>query len=309
MTRFIIPVVTLAVAIPAAAQHEHAGDVLLEVIDGVIVTSSIEEGPSGEVTYHDRRVFGSEMGEFQPGWTDEPGFDNAPGTFPFPSDVGFDITGALREWSGARFITSDLTVRVSFASSFVDSGSDFVPGFGIPVASNGEWHKHLEFELSDPQAVGIYALPLRLWSSNSSIEPSETFWLVFNNEDDELEHEEAIEYAEDFLVGGLRFEDIEIVRGGVSTFTVAGATRDNRVYLAWSFNLGETTIGGPCGSLTTVLAQPTVLGFEIADATGTATFTAGPTPNAPAGTIVHFQAVDVSGGGCATSNYATHEFE
>ncbi|MFG0329130.1 MAG: hypothetical protein ACF8PN_04455 [Phycisphaerales bacterium] len=309
---FGIVSVSLGVAAPVAAQHHHGGDVFLEVFGGRIVTSGIAEviDPNtgdelSEILTHDTRVYPSEMGEFQPGWTDEPGFDSGSGTFPVGSEVGFDIMDALLEWDGAAFVSTNLTVSVSFANLSVGSGGGFVAGFSLPVSNNGEWHRHLEFELSDPSAIGIFALPLRLWSDDATIDASETFWIVFNHEDDEAAHEEAIEFAKDAYVPGMKFEDAQLAAGRRGEMVIHGAADGARVYFAYAFAAARdaATIPG-CPGLTSVLVNPTIIDSTVAQEE-TATLVVS-IPAQAVGHVVHIQAVDPAN--CVMANWITVEF-
>ena len=53
---------------------------------------------------------------------------------------------------------------------------------------------------NDPQA-GVYLVELELYSTDGAVESSEPFWIVFNNEASEEDHEAAIEWVEENLAG------------------------------------------------------------------------------------------------------------
>src|SRR4051812_42568103 len=96
------PPPTILGAIPLlcanAALAQHAGDILL-TID---TTSTIRTGhinPDGSLNPSER-VFATTLGLAFPDFTDNPGFDCIPGTFPVPSSNGFRILDALRQWNG-----------------------------------------------------------------------------------------------------------------------------------------------------------------------------------------------------------------
>ncbi len=195
----------------AFSQH-HAGDILLYLENNTIITA-MEDG--GEIMPW--RVFGSEFGEDpdDPYFTDEPGFDSEAGTFPVPSSVGFNIQDALLIWNGNGFSNTDSTMTIKYILQEVTSGNGFVPGFGIPVSSDGSWHKHFGFILnganrSDP-ADGIYLLELTLWSSDPSVYGSVPFYMVFNNGMSDDLHDEVMDWVQDNVVP----EPVSLVSLGV----------------------------------------------------------------------------------------------
>ncbi len=198
----LIVAVCLACTLSGPALAQHAGDILLEVESGKIVTGLIDED-SGTVTTG-VRVFESEFGEIFPNFTDEPGFDNDPGTFPFPSNIGFNILDSLRKWDGSDFDAIP-TEQVSIGFGPLTPVATplapaIVPGFTLPVAATGDWHRHLEYTLTGAASTGIYLLTLELFSDASGIDKSDPFFLVFNQNDTEENHEAAAEYVETNIV-------------------------------------------------------------------------------------------------------------
>lgn len=199
----LIATITLGAAASAGAIHK--GDIFLMIKKGAIVTGLLEDKG-----FEPSRVFGAEFGEDpkDPYFTDEPGFDNFEETFPFPSDVGFNILRPLMVWNGDGFdIAKPERMTISYGPRERTTGDGFVKGFGIPVAEDGSWHTHLGFELWSDSAKegvnpadGIYLLGLELWSSESTIMKSESFYLVFNNGMDEKDHDVAIKWVENNIV-------------------------------------------------------------------------------------------------------------
>lgn len=206
---------TLAIALAisfiprAAVAQPHGGDIILSITDNRIVTSTIE----GE-SIVTRRVFESEFGAFD--FTDEPGFDSEAGAFPGSSLIGFNIRAGLRFWNGAAFpadasgiAAERLRIRKSgFGDVLTPTTDTITPGFGVDVSAGGEFHQHLGFTLQAPNGAGIYLLELELWSSVSSITVSEPFWIVFNNDMPEADHEAAVAWALDNLVAPLCSSDV-----------------------------------------------------------------------------------------------------
>ncbi len=191
-------VAAIAAATPALAQH--AGDVYLTVESGRIVTNRQETPGVPEPA----RVFPAEMGESEPHFADEPGFDCAPGTFPVPSAVGFRVRGPVLWWNGSRLAAEDAPV---FAVAFASLGPVFTPlcntvveGFTLPVASNGTWHRHLEITRLDPDGPGVFVVELELFSTDPSLGASRPFWFVFNDGADEADHDAAAHWVEEHLV-------------------------------------------------------------------------------------------------------------
>jgi hypothetical protein len=175
-------------ATPALAQH--AGDIELQVVDGTIVTNE--------------RVYGAELGEIIPNEVDEPGFGSMPGTFPAGSSVRFSILDSLRKWDGTNFDTIPTeTLSMGFGTSLGPISTPATPrivaGFDLNVAADGSWHRHYDFVLNSPASTGVYLLQLQLESSDGGIAPTDPFFIVFNQNDSELNHEAAISFVESSL--------------------------------------------------------------------------------------------------------------
>ncbi len=184
----------------AALAQGHAGDILLELDSNNRLMTSMETD-GGVIS--NVRVFGSEFGEggvFN--FTDEPGFEAEDGTVPSGSLIGFNIRAALGLWNGSGFDTATESLTINFSSLQVTTGSGFVPGFGLPANSQGGYHRHLGFTLNGvtPDDSGIYLLEMEMWSDQSFIETSRPFWIVFNFNRDEAEHDLAIDWVNQNLV-------------------------------------------------------------------------------------------------------------
>jgi len=292
----------------AAAQHEHAGDIFVEVVDSTVLTGNLDEA----TIVHGHAVFGSELGELGAGFegfADEPGFDAEDGTFAPGTLVGFNIIDALRVWNGSDFSeVSPVPMDVWFPGFDPLRTSDgFVEGQLIPADDEGGWHHHLNFQLVDPEATGIYLLCLELVTEDADLDDSDPVYIVFNNEADEEDHEAAIEYAHDELMPGVKFEIPEIVAGTTNVFEVIGATPGGTVYFAWSRESGSSEIPG-CAGVMSMLEQPTLWTRGVtANAEGVAETEAFIPLLADAlGTIAFIQAIDMES--CTTSNWISHTF-
>jgi len=190
-----------ALAAAPAALAQHAGDVGLAVIDNRIVTGFYELG----VFTPGQRVFGSELGELFPDFTDEPGFVSLPGTFPVPSAITFNVLAAVRVWDGSGFGNTIPSERISIGFGpltpvLTPLTDGFTPGFSLAVGSNGESHRHLEYTLLSPASGGIYLLQMNLVGNHPSMQASLPFWFVFNQNQSELEHDAAIEWTNTNIV-------------------------------------------------------------------------------------------------------------
>ena len=171
----------------AQGQDLHSGDIELQVAGGQIVTN--------------RQIYAAELGEIIPNEVDEPGFDSSAGTFSSGSKIRFSLLDSLREWNGADFETiAEETISMSFGRSLgpvtTPQQPGVVAGFELPTSSDGAWHRHYDFVLSAPASTGIYLLQLELSSSDSLVGATDPFFIVFNQNDTQLNHDAAIEYAE-----------------------------------------------------------------------------------------------------------------
>ena len=187
----------------AGDPHEgHAGDVFVGVEEGHIVTGLIDE----DDVEPGMRVFESELGESGfPGFSDEPGWEAFPGTFSPNARVGWNAPAGLTRWNGDGFDGGlDENMTINYASLSFVIGNDPVDGFDLAVQPDGGLHRHIGFFLSsgsgDPH-VGVYLVELELYCTDSAVESSDHFWIVFNNEASEEDHEAAVEWVEEHLAG------------------------------------------------------------------------------------------------------------
>ena len=175
----------------------HVGDVVPIIENGQIVTGLALK--SGDVT-SPVFVFASVFGDSGfPGFTDEPGFDAPPGTFPPGSSVGFNVLDGWKVWNGDGLDPTDQTLTISFLSLAVVVADEPVDGFSLAVQPNGAWHRHLNFVINgiegDAPLPGIYLLALELYNTEETIKASDPFWFVFNNEMPEADHQAAIDWV------------------------------------------------------------------------------------------------------------------
>jgi hypothetical protein len=173
----LVATVCVAFASGAVAQVD-MGDVILEVQNGRIVTGA---GYDAGV-FQPARVFALVFGDIFPDSTNEPGFDSSPFTSPTPSSNGFRILDVLRRWNGQNFseqAVPRLEVAALGLTAQTPASPGAVEGFALPVGSNGQWHRHLDFTLLSPATTGVYLLELSLLSTSPAVQESEPFWIVF----------------------------------------------------------------------------------------------------------------------------------
>ena len=197
----------------ASAAQLHAGDMLLQVIDGRITTGEIPI--KGGAIESPVRVFGARFGDSGfPGFTSDPGFDALPGTFVPGTRVGFNAVGGFLAFEGAGLVApASETLRVSFLSLAVTIGAEPTPGFDLAVQPNGGFHRHVNFQIqtSDgaPPAPGIYVLELAVYSTDPAVEASEPLWIVFDFEQGAIAQAEAIAWVEQHLIGSACLGDLD----------------------------------------------------------------------------------------------------
>lgn len=235
-TKLMSVVVGVCVGACGLASAQHAGDVLLTVENGRIVTGLVDE--TGTNVRSNVRVFGAELGEFGPNFTDEPGFDNEPGTFAVGSRIGFNVRRAVRVYDANQFGTVGGTFEIAFGPRNIQTAENDVQvsGFSLPVGINGEWHTHLEYTLLSPAAEGLYLLELELYSDQPGVGPSQPFWIVFNQSRSEPSHAVALRWANVHLAGAC----VADVDDGTETGNYdGGVTIDDLLYYVTLFESGD----------------------------------------------------------------------
>lgn len=203
-TRYILAI--LALASPALAQL-HGEDVIIKLDNtNTIITGA---APDGVNVDYGVRAFRGVFGDGGvPNFTDDPGYDSEEGAFPPNTLIGFTIVKAVREWDpvGENFDSiPDETITISHSGQSTTSPPTDTPvtGFVFGGANgSGVFHQHLGYTLDSPADTGVYLFELQLWSETSSINPSESFWLVFNQNDTDDHFNTAFQWVEDNLAGG-----------------------------------------------------------------------------------------------------------
>jgi hypothetical protein len=202
MSRSLTAITALAFSLmfAAAASAQHSGDIFLDVVDGRIVTGEVNPDQSVELGV---RVFAATFGDTGfPTFTQNPGFDCLPGTFPTGTANGFNALAGLTVWNDEGFEPADgERLRIAFGPLNVTLADEPIEGFTINVQSDGGWHRHLSYTILGPDdntnpLPGIYLLELELYNTSASIEPSKPFWKVFNFGMSASIHQEAIAWVE-----------------------------------------------------------------------------------------------------------------
>lgn len=185
-----------AACISAISSAQHV-DITITVENGRLATTA--DAGAGLVP---QRVFSADFGALGvPDFTDEPGFLALPGTFVPGTRTGFNITSGLRRFNGTACEPVDAErIDASFLTLNAMIGIAPSAGFDLAVQSDGGWHRHLNFTLfaegGKLPADGIYVVELELYSTDGVTAPSAPFWIVFNDERTELEHEAAVAWVE-----------------------------------------------------------------------------------------------------------------
>lgn len=203
MSRFaLISSVILASSFASAAMA-HVGDIGLKVVSGRINTGVVDDIGFGQFVVPGERVFGGDMGDIFPGFSDEPGYFSSDGSFPQGTGIGFNIRKAMRHWSGTDFnsiASQTLLIENAAATDWrVTPGTDVpVPGFDIlSVDASGGFDEHLNFTVTDPNTPAIYLLELE--TTGTGLLTSDPYWIVFNNGLSEDEHDAAMVWTQQNL--------------------------------------------------------------------------------------------------------------
>lgn len=177
----------------SVAYAQHSSDIILTVRAGEIVTNGSTAGVEIE-----QRVFLSRLGEVAPNFSDSPGFDCLPGTFPVGSRNGFRVLGGLRIWNATSFDSIlPRGMNIAFATLQVDTPvqSEVAEGFSLSVGSNGQWHRHFDYVLAEGAGDGFYLLTLELYSTNTQIGASEPVFIIFNQNMPYEQEQHVIDYV------------------------------------------------------------------------------------------------------------------
>jgi len=184
MVRCPLPMITAWFLLASTAAAQHAGDVLLTVptANGPIVTA----GGEWEGLYAGRVFDEGIMPANAPYTTISPGFDSATGTFPAAATIRYDFVKQLLYWNGSAMATPAATMTLDYLGNrpATVTGTDFAgaPGAVITsVPSNGSFHEHVNYTLTDNAAAGLYGVVLTLGpgAGSTGFTTSEPFLVTF----------------------------------------------------------------------------------------------------------------------------------
>lgn len=183
--------VTAAATIGSSAHADGAlGDIWISSVGGTLVTGGFDH-TTGTVINPSQRVFAADFG-IDPAFpfsTDEPGFTSDI----LGSTMTINLLSGLGRWNGAGFDAATSSLFASYGGQ--DAVSTAGGSFSFLVTAGLDLHP--EFTLLDP-LDGVYLASFT--ASSAGFATSETFYVLFNLNESETEHDEAIEWVEANLV-------------------------------------------------------------------------------------------------------------
>jgi hypothetical protein len=189
----------------AATALADSNDVGLRLLNNQIRTvNSIGEPPNQNIEFGESRVFGVELA-FNPLTSfvqiDEPGYaSDDPGLLGSP--VTFNIRKALRAWVGSTFAPTSQVMSTGsddLALPFINTPATDTTVIGYTFNVLQDFH--FDWKLNGATTStggGIYLVELELTSS--IFQTSRPYWLVFNYDQPEPDHDAAIDWVQQNLV-------------------------------------------------------------------------------------------------------------
>jgi uncharacterized protein (TIGR03382 family) len=166
------------------------GDVWISSLNGTLITGGFDH-TTGTVINPSQRVFAADFG-IDPAFpfsTDEPGFTSDL----LGSTVTINLLQGLGRWNGAGFDAATSSLFASYGGQ--DATSTAGGSFGFLVTAGLDLHP--EFTLVDP-LDGVYLASFT--ASSAGYATSESFYVLFNLGESEIDHDEAIEWVEANIV-------------------------------------------------------------------------------------------------------------
>jgi hypothetical protein len=227
---------TAAMLGASAAHAQHATDMVLGLDAGAITLNAVNPDDNSLIP---ARVFKASFTD-APNFTNNPGFDTLPGTFPAQTPIGFTIQRALRVWNPDQCNFNDLAslqFRIRYATLpavFTPLADTPVTGFTVRVNSSGEFHHHYGVTIQAPATPGLYLYEAQLWSTTPGINPSPTYWVVYNQGGvDEATHDRAVRWVLRTLTSSCRadfdlsgFVDSDDFTSFVNAFVIGDCEAD-----------------------------------------------------------------------------------
>ena len=187
----VAAIVTGVASLGSVAHADGAlGDVWISSLNGTLITGGFDH-TTGTVINPSQRVFAADFGidSAFPFSTDEPGFTSDL----LGSTVTINLLQGLGRWNGAGFDAATSSLFASYGGQ--DATSTAGGSFGFLVTAGLDLHP--EFTLVDP-LDGVYLASFT--ASSAGYATSESFYVLFNLGESEIDHDEAIEWVEANLV-------------------------------------------------------------------------------------------------------------
>ncbi len=205
----VIGVGALGAATGQALAHGE-GDIGL-LWDGFNIFTAAADDEDGSFEDIGEFVFGADLmdigggniGGDGPGFFTTDGPTNPIGTFDVGTTISYQTMSALRAWNGTDFSTvaSSRLAQDYAGDTILTPETDIVvDGFEFTYGG-GDFDEHPDYLLVDPTA-GVFLWHIRFSATAPTGAPLGTtgdLYVVFNNGEDEIVHEEAIEWVENNL--------------------------------------------------------------------------------------------------------------
>ena len=192
----VVSLVSAMVVTSSALAIIPEGDVSPFANGGRVGTNLVSE--DGLTTTANVRVFFAELGEDVPNFTQEPGWQSPDGTFAGDGLLTFQINRALRRWNGSDFSQLGGAIELAFGplTPISTPASDMiVPGFDLPIDSEGGLHDHPDYTLAAPALDGIYLLDISFAVPSQGLAMSEPVWILFGQNAQEADAQAAYDWA------------------------------------------------------------------------------------------------------------------
>lgn len=193
-------------AIIATPTLAHEGDIGIRITAGKLETVLASGEPPTQTFGTDvERVFAAELA-----WNaitsevtiDEPGLASNAAAL-LNQNLGFNFRAALRKWNGSGFESTAQTMSVGggdLGLSFLSTPATdvIIPGHAITVPQI-PLDFHFDWRLdgaTEATGFGVFLVEVELTNPGGSLLASDPIWFVYNWNEDELVHEEAIEFVE-----------------------------------------------------------------------------------------------------------------
>lgn len=186
------------VLLTGSLQAQHAGDLEFEYDGGQISIVNGEEG------FEDgKKIFEAEMGfsGLFDGYTDDPGFISEGPDHGIGVDdiISYNVLQSrfgffLNYWNPTTGLVETTASTLEIDGLANQTISSLMGGGGVIGEADefGDFHSHLDFQLSSGSAVGAYALLIELSTNASGVSKSEPFYFVFGYGIDETQHGDAV---------------------------------------------------------------------------------------------------------------------